>query len=593
MLRSVHMKLVMIMVLLILSLMTVVGTFLINSVMAFYLEEFYTQMSRVFDQNQALSRNLETEVTSDEDGAQAILSIMEAYYGDLGLDSRSRTLYILDGETGDYLTGTDEEEGRGLEYDSPNLTRALVEREEGTEANIAADYMDVALPITRGDNQYVIYILDNKATVNSLISQIFGLILESLVFGLIISILLSFLLSKTMIIPIQRLTEGAMRVAEGDFSRRIEVTSRDEIGVLTDTFNDMARQLRDTLRQVENERNKLDTLFLHMTDGVVAFDRDGQVIHSNPAAEGMLGRPIGPDTTYKELFGDQYSLEEAMAAPDHLEGEVRVGDQVLDLLLAPFDRERQGGVLVVLHDVTEERKNQEMQREFVANVSHELRTPLTNIRSYAETLSDSAGDIPPAMEKKFLGVILNESDRMTHIVQDLLTLSRFDSGRDELKLSWFSFEGAVQDLYNAVYMEAQRHSHTMKLCVEPGLPQVRADRERIMQVMMNIVSNSIKYTPDGGQIQISAGQNGSRVWMQVDDNGIGIPTADRPRIFERFYRVDKARSRQSGGTGLGLSIAKEIVDRHEGALELVDRNGPGLSVRMELNIEGPSHDERK
>ncbi len=593
MLRSVHMKLVMIMVLLILSLMTVVGTFLINSVMAFYLEEFYTQMSRVFDQNQALSRNLETEVTSDEDGAQAILSIMEAYYGDLGLDSRSRTLYILDGETGDYLTGTDEEEGRGLEYDSPNLTRALVEREEGTEANIAADYMDVALPITRGDNQYVIYILDNKATVNSLISQIFGLILESLVFGLIISILLSFLLSKTMIIPIQRLTEGAMRVAEGDFSRRIEVTSRDEIGVLTDTFNDMARQLRDTLRQVENERNKLDTLFLHMTDGVVAFDRDGQVIHSNPAAEGMLGRPIGPDTTYKELFGDQYSLEEAMAAPDHLEGEVRVGDQVLDLLLAPFDRERQGGVLVVLHDVTEERKNQEMQREFVANVSHELRTPLTNIRSYAETLSDSAGDIPPAMEKKFLGVILNESDRMTHIVQDLLTLSRFDSGRDELKLSWFSFEGAVQDLYNAVYMEAQRHSHTMKLCVEPGLPQVRADRERIMQVMMNIVSNSIKYTPDGGQIQISAGQNGRRVWMQVDDNGIGIPAADRPRIFERFYRVDKARSRQSGGTGLGLSIAKEIVDRHEGALELVDRNGPGLSVRMELNIEGPSHDERK
>ena len=593
MLRSVHMKLVMIMVLLILSLMTVVGTFLINSVMAFYLEEFYTQMSRVFDQNQALSRNLETEVTSDEDGAQAILSIMEAYYGDLGLDSRSRTLYILDGETGDYLTGTDEEEGRGLEYDSPNLTRALVEREEGAEANIAADYMDVALPITRGDNQYVIYILDNKATVNSLISQIFGLILESLVFGLVISILLSFLLSKTMIIPIQRLTEGAMRVAEGDFSRRIEVTSRDEIGVLTDTFNDMARQLRDTLRQVENERNKLDTLFLHMTDGVVAFDRDGQVIHSNPAAEGMLGRPIGPDTTYKELFGDQYSLEEAMAAPDHLEGEVRVGDQVLDLLLAPFDRERQGGVLVVLHDVTEERKNQEMQREFVANVSHELRTPLTNIRSYAETLSDSAGDIPPAMEKKFLGVILNESDRMTHIVQDLLTLSRFDSGRDELKLSWFSFEGAVQDLYNAVYMEAQRHSHTMKLCVEPGLPQVRADRERIMQVMMNIVSNSIKYTPDGGQIQISAGQNGSRVWMQVDDNGIGIPAADRPRIFERFYRVDKARSRQSGGTGLGLSIAKEIVDRHEGALELVDRNGPGLSVRMELNIEGPSHDERK
>ncbi len=593
MLRSLHMKLVMIMVLLILSLMTVVGTFLINSVMAFYLEEFYTQISRVFDQNPALSRNLQIEASPDEDGAAAILGIMEAYSGDLGLDGRSRTLYILDGDTGAYLAGTDENEGRYLEYDSPNLTRALAKGENGTQANIAADYMDVALTISRGGEPYVIYILDNKTTVNSLISQIFSLILESLVFGLVISILLSFLLSKTMIIPIQRLTEGAMRVAEGDFSRRIEVTSRDEIGVLTDTFNDMARQLRDTLRQVENERNKLDTLFLHMTDGVVAFDRNGRVIHSNPAAEAMLGRPIGEETSYDTLFGDQYSLTEAMAAPDHLEGEVRVREQVLDLLLAPFDREQQGGVLVVLHDVTEERKNQEMQREFVANVSHELRTPLTNIRSYAETLSDSAGDIPPAMEKKFLGVILNESDRMTHIVQDLLTLSRFDSGRTDLKLSWFSFEGAVQELYNAVYMEAQRHSHTLELKLEPDLPQVRADRERIMQVMMNIVSNSIKYTPDGGTICISAGRKENQVWFQVDDNGIGIPRADRSRIFERFYRVDKARSRQSGGTGLGLSIAKEIADRHEGVLELVDREGPGLSVRLELKIEGPSHDERK
>ena len=148
----------------------------------------------------------------------------------------------------------------------------------------------------------------------------------------------------------------------------------------------------------------------------------------------------------------------------------------------------------------------------------------------------------------------------------------------------------MQDLYNAVYREAQRHSHTLELELEDGLPEVTADRERTVQVMMNIVSNSIKYTPDGGKIVISAGRTGDRVWMQVDDNGIGIPPEDRPRIFERFYRVDKARSRQSGGTGLGLSIAKEIVARHEGVLELVDREGPGLSVRMELKIEGPRHE---
>ena len=588
MLRSLHMKLVMIMVLLILSLMTVVGAFLINSVMVFYLEDFYTQMSDVFSR-EALASDLSTAAEGEEDGAQAILKILEAYSGELGLDGRSRTLYILDGSTGAYMAGTDEKNGKDLDYNSANLTRALVNGEDGSSANLAADYMDVALRLDRGSESFVIYILDNKTTVNSLINQIFVLILEALVFGLVISILLSFLLSKTMVIPIQRLTEGAMRVAEGDFSRRIEVASQDEIGVLTDTFNDMARQLRDTLRQVEKERNKLDTLFLHMTDGVVAFSQEGEMIHANPAASVMLGRNIGPDTSYEELFGALAPLESAMEAPDHLEEECRVGERYLQLLMAPFDRNSQGGVLVVLHDVTEQRKNQEMQREFVANVSHELRTPLTNIRSYAETLSDNAGDLPAATEKKFLGVILNESDRMTHIVQDLLTLSRFDSGRDDLKLARFSFSAAVQDLYNAVYMEAQRHSHTLTLEMPQQLPQVTADRERIVQVMMNVVSNSIKYTPDGGHITISAGQQGDRVWMQVDDDGIGIPAADRPRIFERFYRVDKARSRQSGGTGLGLSIAKEIVDRHQGVLTLVDRPGPGLSVRMELKIEGPDH----
>ena len=588
MLRSLHMKLVMIMVLLILSLMTVVGAFLINSVMAFYLEDFYTQMSNVFAR-ESLTRDLTTATQGEEDGAQAILDILETYSGELGLNGYSRTLFILDGETGEYLAGNNDDAGKNLSYDSANLTHALATGEDSSSPNMAADYMDVAITLDRGGSSYVIYILDNKTTVNSLISQMFVLILESLVFGLVISILLSFLLSKTMIIPIQRLTEGAMRVAHGDFSRKIQVASRDEIGVLTDTFNDMAGQLQDTLRQVENERNKLDTLFLHMTDGVVAFSRNGEVIHSNPAAEEMLGRTITAEATYEELFGDLLSLEQVLQAPDYLEEERWEGERFLQLLLAPFDRDRQGGVLVVLHDVTQQRKTQDMQREFVANVSHELRTPLTNIRSYAETLSDSAGELPPTTDKKFLGVILNESDRMTHIVQDLLTLSRFDSGKDELHLVRFPFDVAVQDLYNAVYMEAQRHDHKMKLRLEPDLPAIVADRERVLQVMMNIVSNSIKYTPNGGHILVSAGREGDRVWMQVDDDGIGIPPKDRPRIFERFYRVDKARSRQSGGTGLGLSIAKEIVDRHEGVLELVDREGPGLSMRMELKIEGPSH----
>jgi len=581
------MKLVMIMVLLILSLMTVVGAFLVNSVTAFYLEDFYTQVSEVF-QDRSLLHDLTTEGEEEEEsGAEMMADVLQAYAGELGVDGRNRKLYILD-SNGVCLVRPDGEQ-ENLVY-TPNLSHALSTGEVGDESNLAVDYMDVAIPVQRGGDSYIIYILDNKTTANSLTNQMFLLIIEALAFGLIISILLSFLLSKTMVTPIQRLTEGAMRVAKGDFSHKIEVASRDEIGVLTDTFNDMAGQLQDTLRQVENERNKLDTLFLHMTDGVVAFSRKGQVIHSNPAAAQMLHQPIGGDTTYEGLFGDVAPLDQVLDAPDHLEGERRVRDNFLQLLMAPFDRGREGGgALVLIHDITEQRKNQEMQREFVANVSHELRTPLTNIRSYAETLNENAGDIPPAMEKKFLGVILNESDRMTHIVQDLLTLSRFDSGRDDLKLTRFSFSAVVQDLYNAVYMEAQRHGHTLTLEMEDGLPEIVADRERVVQVMMNVVSNSIKYTPDGGHIAIRAGRREDRVWMVVDDDGIGIPEEDRPRIFERFYRVDKARSRQSGGTGLGLSIAKEIVDRHQGLLTLQDKEGPGLAVRLELKIGGPGH----
>lgn len=346
--------------------------------------------------------------------------------------------------------------------------------------------MDAAIPITRGGASYIVYILDSRETARSLNAEMFSLIMEALALGLIISVLLSFLLSKTMVDPLQRLTDGIEQVAQGDFSRKLEITSSDEIGQLTESFNAMAQQLETNIAELE--------------------------------------------------------------------------------------------------------KAEQQRKDFVANVSHELRTPLTNIKSYAETLADGVGELPAEMEQRFLGVILNESDRMTHILQDLLTLSRFDSGRSELRLTAFPFAKAVDDTYQAVLMDAQNHAHTVELRLPEHLPQVRADRERIMQVMMNIVSNAIKYTPDGGRIVLSAGQTGNQVWMEVDDNGIGIPKGDRGRIFERFYRVDKARSRQSGGTGLGLSIAQEIMKQHEGRLYLVDKSEPGLTIRMELPIRGPGEE---
>ena len=587
MLRSLHMKLVMLMVLLILSLMTVVGAFLINSVVAFYIQDFYSQMSTVFGDQEIVS-DLRTAADGETDGAGALKTVLNAYAGQLGVDTRNRNFYILDGEGTSVLASSNGESGAsGLSY-TGNLMTAIESGQVGDESNAAADYMDVAIPIQRGGSDYIIYILDNKATVSNLNNQLFLLIMEALLFGLVISVLLSFLLSKTMITPIQRLTEGAMRVAEGDFAHKIEVASRDEIGVLTDTFNDMAGQLQDTIRQVENERNKLNTLFLHMTDGVVAFSRTGEVIHFNPSAEEMLHRPIGTDTTFGELFGGLVSLERVLAVPDYLQEEQTVEERFLQLLMAPFDRDRQGGVLVVIHDVTEQRKNEEMRREFVANVSHELRTPLTNVRSYAETLRDAEGDLPAETANGFLDIIITETDRMTHIVQDLLTLSRLDAGNAELVLSRFPFGDAIESVTRANALAAKQHGHALVYTPPESLPLIVGDRSRLEQVMMNVIGNAIKYTPDGGHISITAGSTEAEVWMEVCDDGIGIPEKDRDRIFDRFYRVDKARSRESGGTGLGLSIAKEIVQRHHGSIALAPHEGPGTTIRLTLPIGGPS-----
>lgn len=592
MFRSLHIKLVLILLLLITSLMTVVGAFLMTSVNSFYIDDFYQQIEQVFGDsdisNASFVSSLREEAAA-EDGASRLQNMLEARAGNLGLNASTRCYYILDGTTGQYLTGSNDEESFLALPTSVNLLIACNSIAAGTDTvgcqiDRTAAFMDVAIPITGGENAFIIYIYDNQETISSLNRQLFLIILQSLLVGLVISVLLSFPLSKTMIIPIQRLTEGAERVASGDFSSTIEGDSNDEIGILTTTFNHMATVLQQTLDAVNNERNKLDTLFLHMTDGVVAFARDGSVLTCNPAASRMLGQNVSA-ADYEKLFAQEVPLRQVLALqrPNFLSREMTVGGQVLELYLALFSDGSDGGIMVVLHDITALRKNEELRKEFVANVSHELRTPLTNVRSYAETLQDTP-DLPPAMRKNFLSIIVRETDRMTHIVQDLLTLSRLDSGQSDLKLLSFPFGDAIDSVCQAVELEAQRRRHRL-LRRYGQLPSIEGDRNRLEQVLMNVVGNAIKYTPDGGEIIVRADRTQDSVWVEVSDNGIGIPQQDRERIFDRFYRVDKARSRESGGTGLGLSIAREIVLRHGGSIVLAEHEGAGTTIRIVLPIQ--------
>ena len=525
---------------------------------------------------------------------ERISDILSTNAGNLGIDYNTRNYFVLDGQTGTFLSGSAGASELPREQTANLLTarNAVALQDDtmvGDKSDITADYMDAAIPIFNGDNAYIIYILDNKETVSGLNAQLVMIILQALVIGLLISVLLSFLLSKAMVDPIERLTAGAEKVASGDFDSELPVESTDEIGILTGTFNEMAGVLQSTLEAMENERNKLDTLFLHMTDGVVAFDHDGHLIHCNPAAKSMLHRSVDENCTYDDLFGDLYPFSQMLALqrPNYAEAEKLVDERTLELYLAPFSDQASGGVLIVLHDVTEQHRNEERRKEFVANVSHELRTPLTNVRSYAETLRDAGGAIPQETENNFLDIIITETDRMTHIVQDLLTLSRLDAGNAELNLSRFPFADAIQSVHRANALEAKRHGHQLTCGSLEDLPLIVGDRSRLEQVMMNILGNAIKYTPDGGHIRITAGSTQNQVWMEVCDDGIGIPEKDRDRIFDRFYRVDKARSRESGGTGLGLSIAREIVLRHRGTIRLVPHQGPGTTIRLTLPIAGP------
>lgn len=602
MFRSLRMKLTMIMLMLIGSQMTIVGTFLTTGVSSFYVNNFYRQLDSVFGAEQREFVADLRNAAAESDGAESLRDMLEANAGPLGIDYHTRNFFVLDGLTGAWLAGSANADALPLEQ-SPNLMKARSAVAHGDASAVGDDsyldagYMDAAIPILSGGHSYIIYILDSQETLSELNRQLFSVIAQSLMFGLLITAMLSFLLAKTMVGPLEKLTAGAEEVAAGKFGKALPVESTDEIGILTGTFNEMAGVLHTTLDAMENERNKLDTLFLYMTDGVVAFDMTGSVIHCNPAAEAMLQRKVEIGSRYDELFGKLFAFGDVLALkrPRHAEGEMMVGERTLELLLAPFSHEELGGALAVLHDVTERHRNEERRKEFVANVSHELRTPLTNVRSYAETLRDAEGSIPVEMSNNFLDIIINETDRMTNIVQDLLILSRLDAGYNEMAFKNFPFGEAIKSVMRANALNARARNHELTFRPEGELPWIDGDRNRLEQVMMNIIGNAIKYTPDGGHIRVTAGvtDDGQQVWMDVCDDGIGIPEESRGRIFERFYRVDKARSRESGGTGLGLSIAWEIVQRHGGTLTLPPHEGAGTTIRLTLPVTRKARKDKK
>ena len=350
--------------------------------------------------------------------------------------------------------------------------------------------------------------------------------------------------------------------------------------------SDEKAELKDKLNEVSSRKNQIETILLHMTDGIIAFNMKGEIILINPAAKKFLS--ISPeDNTFDDING-KFKLDINTEKVIYLdswtstEQRIQVDDQYVKVLFAPFknEEERPDGVIAVIQDITEHVKLDNMQKELVADVSHELKTPITSIMGYADTLLEGGYD--EETQTKFLNVIASESRRMARLVTDLLTLSRYDSNKKKTKKETFDLGNLVKRCQEKLAIEIKKKGHTVNSFVTADVPPVYADKDDIERVVLNILTNSIKYTPDNGEIKIYVGFVYNDAYIKIFDNGIGIPEDDLSRIFERFYRVDKARTREMGGTGLGLSIAKEILDKNGGSIDIKSKVGEGTEVVIRI-----------
>ena len=603
MLKSLYFKIVLILLIFIIAVMCAVGAILMNGVTSYYLNDFSEQMEQCFRPDSLLVTELNRAAGHDR-YAQEMKTVLGSYSSVLGID-QYRNYYVLDLD-GDLLAGSDVALGANLAV-TPNLLAAI----SGSGENLSTggvDYSDWAIRFTAGENgedDCIVYVKDSLEEMRQLNGVLFSIVVQAMFVGILIAVLLSFFLAKSISSPLQSLTLGTQLVASGEFSREIEVHASDEIGVLADNFNYMRERLKTTLEEVEDEREKLDTVLSCMRDAVIAFTADGQMLHINHSAEELF-RSIMPDgvPTIEGCF-------EALDLPLSISGNtVRLstpdaeventrdgfifhnrpaGGRVYDVSFAVIrygaGQKQASGCVLVAHDVTARYELDESRREFVANVSHELRTPLTSIKGATETIRMDE-EMDDDTRKYFLDMVLSESDRMQSIVSDLLVLSRLDNKRTKWNIDTFDPAQSVRHLCEVMNTDLENHGHSLSLTCAKDVPEITADRQRVEQVVINILSNAIKYTPNGGHIDVSVtGIDGQWVQIRVADNGIGIPEEDIGHLFERFYRVEKSRTQDAGGTGLGLAIAKELVEAHGGRISVESKVGVGTALTIELPVE--------
>ncbi len=592
--QSVQFKLVIMYLLLIIVAMQVIG--------AYFVRELEGQLEKNFQDSitnsiTLLDYNAREEIIKNSDNSIKLQNDIRELLVDYSRASSNLIEVRIVDDKGKIL-GTSNLNNQGIvgqKSNDPLVKRTLslgttsedkIYKDESNKNNRV--WVNVSSIKNKGQVIGAIYLVADIESVYKQVDDITNIFITGTLIAMIITAVLGILLSRTITKPIIEMKRQAYAMARGNYSRKVKVYGVDEIGELADSFNTLTKRVQEAQAMTEGERRKLSSVLAYMTDGVIATDRRGKVILINTPAEKML-RVKHESANGRSIIdvldiGDTYQFEDLM----EVDGSLTMDRSTLDkpyVLRANFSviqRETgfNNGVIAVLHDITDQEKVDQERRDFVSNVSHELRTPLTSMHSYLEALSDGAWE-DKEIAPRFLEVTQNETERMIRLVNDLLKLSRMDGGREQLEKSFVNFT----DFFNHIIdrfemMKKETIMFKRHIPREPVIIEI--DEDKVMQVLDNIISNANKYSPDGGRISFYLKKFEDEIEVSIADEGLGVPDEDLANVFDRFFRVDKARSREMGGTGLGLAIAREVIEAHGGRIWAERNKTKGTIIKFTL-----------
>ena len=595
--HSIHFKIPMLFILLLLVSLQLIGAYFIRELETKMISNFDSQMSLnagflektlqpilMADDTEKLEESVQT-ILSDFTGANILeTQVMDEQGYILGINDQ--TLQSLIG-----TKSTDRDVQQVILLDAPSSYQYV---KEDTNSRVLKNISPIYSMDNTGTLIGVLVMESNIESVYSQMSQTVSIFLNASVVAIIITIVLAVIISRGITRPISEMRRQTANIADGDYSGKVTVYGADELGELAETINDLSYKVKDAQETTESERQRLDSVLRHMTDGVLATDRRGKIIIINSRAMDLLSisqdKAIGQSIMKVLKLGEKFTFRQLLETQDELILNIPTDDQdtILRGEFSVIQRESGfiSGLVCVLSDITEQEKVEQERRSFVSNVSHELRTPLTSVKSYTESLIDGAWE-DEEIAPEFLKVISTETDRMIRMITDLLNLSRMDQGKQDLNREFVSINELVAHIIDRFEMVLKSEQYrNKKYKIERDFTQrtlwVEIDQDKFIQVIDNIMNNAIKYSPDGGKITCKLMETHNSVVISITDEGLGIPRKDIGHVFDRFYRVDKARARSMGGTGLGLAISKEVVQLHGGKIWVTSVENKGSTFFISL-----------